>query len=113
MGRCGSVLPTGLTVMATSNGRPVAGVSVIFSDGGAGGLFGNSVVTTDANGNASTTYTLPATAQTVNITASSSGYTSAAFTETAAVSALRAPGANNQRGIRRPPLPPALQVCAR
>ncbi len=112
IGSVGSTLPAALTVFASSNGSPAAGVSVMFSDGGAGGLFGNSVVTTDANGNASTTYTLPATAQTVTITASSSGYTSATFTETAAVCALSATDGNNQSGMVSTLLPTALTVLA-
>jgi hypothetical protein len=87
-------------------------VSVIFSDGGAGGNFGNSVVTTDANGNASTTYTLPATAQTVTITASSSGYASATFTETASVQALTVTAGNNQTGMVSTTLPTALTIVA-
>jgi len=111
-GGVGSTLPTALTVFATSNGSPAAGVSVIFSDGGAGGVFGNSIVTTDANGNASTTYTLPATAQTVTITASSSGYSSATFTETASVQALTATAGNNQSGMVSTSLPTALTILA-
>ena len=111
-GGVGSTLPTALTVFASSNGSPVSGISVIFSDGGAGGLFGNSAVTTDANGNASTTYTLPATAQTVTITASSSGYASATFTETASVLALTATAGNNQTGMVSTTLPTALTILA-
>ncbi len=111
-GGLGSTLPTSLTVQAQNNGVPVAGVSVIFSDGGAGGNFGSSMVTTDANGNASTTYTLPATAQTVTITASSSEYTSATFQETAAVLALSATAGNNQSGMVSTTLPTALSVLA-
>jgi hypothetical protein len=112
IGSIGTTLPTALTVLATSNGSPVAGISVIFSDGGAGGTFGTPVATTDVNGNATTTYTLPATAQTVTITASSSGYTSTTFTETAAVCALSATGGNNQSGMVGTLLPTALTVLA-
>jgi hypothetical protein len=111
-GGIGSTLPEALTVFASSNGSPAPGVSVTFSDGGAGGLFGNPVVTTDANGNATSTYTLPTTAQTVNITASSSGYTPATFTETAAVCALSATSGNNQSGMVSTLLPTALSVLA-
>jgi hypothetical protein len=112
IGSVGTTLPTALTVLATSNGSPVAGISVIFSDGGAGGTFGTPVATTDANGHATTTYTLPATAQTVTVTASSSGYTSTTFTETAAVCALSATGGNNQSGMVGTILPTALTVLA-
>ena len=111
-GGTSSTLPTALTVTATSNGGPVSGLSVAFSDGGAGGTFGTPVGTTDSNGNATTTYTLPSTAQTVTITASSSGYTSATFTETAAVCALSATGGNNQSGMVSTLLPTALSVLA-
>src|SRR5205807_447076 len=111
-GNVGTTLPAALTVLATSNGNPVSGVSVTFSDGGAGGAFGTSVVITAADGTASTTYTLPATAQTVTITASSSGYTSATFTETAELLALSATAGNNQNGSVGSTLPIALTVLA-
>src|SRR5713226_9394268 len=98
-GSVGTILPTALTVLAENlnSGNPEPGVSVSFSDGGAGGTFGTPVATTDSNGNASTTYTLPATAQTVTISATSSGYSSATFTETATtpVLALAATAGNN------------------
>jgi hypothetical protein len=112
IGGISSALPTALTAFASSNGSPVAGVSVIFSDGGAGGTFGSSSVITDANGNATTTYTLPATAQTVTISAMSSGYTSATFTETAAVLAITATAGNNQSGMVSTTLPTALTILA-
>jgi hypothetical protein len=112
IGGLGSTLPISLTVRATSNGTPVAGVSVMFSDGGAGGSFGSPTGTTDANGNASTTYTLPSTAQTVTVTASSAGYMSATFTETAAVLALTATAGNNQSGMVSTTLPTALTILA-
>jgi len=105
-------LPTALAVLASSNGSPVAGLSVTFSDGGAGGSFGSPVATTDSNGTASTTYTLPATAKTVTISATSSGYTSASFTETATVLALTATAGNNQTGGTGTVLPTALTVLA-
>jgi hypothetical protein len=112
IGSIGTTLPAALTILATSNGSPASGVSVIFSDGGAGGTFGTPSATTNANGNASTTYTLPATAQTVTITASSSGYTSATFTETAAVCALSSTAGNSQSGMGGTLLPAALTVLA-
>jgi hypothetical protein len=112
IGSLGTTLPTALNVVAMSNGSPAPGVSVMFSDGGAGGTFGTPVATTDANGNASTTYTLPATAQTVTVTASSSGYTSAIFTETSAVCALTATTGNSQSGMAGTVLPTALSVLA-
>ncbi|HYM78861.1 MAG TPA: choice-of-anchor D domain-containing protein [Candidatus Dormibacteraeota bacterium] len=111
-GNPGTTLPASLTVLATSNGNPAAGVSVTFSDGGAGGTFGTPIGTTDSNGLASSTYTLPSGAQAVTISASSSGYTSASFTETAAVQALSATAGNNQSGNVGTTLPTALTVTA-
>jgi adhesin/invasin len=111
-GSVGSTLPTALTATATSNGNPAQGVSVTFSDGGAGGSFGTPIGTTDANGKASTTYTLPPNAQTVTITASSSGYSSATFTETATLQALTATAGNNQNAGIGTTLPTALTVLA-
>jgi len=67
------------------SGNPYAGVSVTFSDGGKGGMFSNSVVTTDANGNASTNYTLPKQPKTCTLTATSIGSVSTTFLETAVV----------------------------
>src|SRR5581483_9008215 len=79
----GTTLPTPLTVVASNpyTGMPVPGVTVTFSDGGKSGTFSNPTAVTDANGQASTTYTLPATAQTLTITASATGYATASFTE--------------------------------
>ena len=84
-GPAGSVLPQPLKVTASNpyTGAPISGVTVSFSDGGKGGTFNPPSGVTDANGNLSTTYTLPATGQTVTVTATSSGFASAVFTETA------------------------------
>ena len=113
-GTTGSTLPTALSVLATVNGNPASGVSVTFSDGGVGGSFGTPVAITGSNGIASTTYTLPSTAQTVTISATSSGYSTATFTETATanVQLLTASGGNNQSGIVGTTLPTALTVTA-
>jgi hypothetical protein len=111
-GGTGTTLPAALTVLATMNGNALQGASVTFSDGGAGGAFGSSVVTTDTNGNASTTYTLPSTAQTVTITASSSGFSAAAFTETADIQSLSTTAGNNQSGGVGSTLPASLTVTA-
>ena len=111
-GGTGTTLPTALLVTATNNGTPVAGVSVTFVDNGAGGTFGTPTVVTGSNGTASSTYTLPSTAQTVTVTASSSGYTSANFTEIADTLALSPNGGNNQTGSVGYVLPVALTVLA-
>ncbi|MFZ0733559.1 MAG: Ig-like domain-containing protein [Candidatus Sulfotelmatobacter sp.] len=113
-GNVGATLPTALSVLATINGNPASGVSVTFSDGGVGGTFGSPVAITGSNGIASTTYTLPSTAQTVTVTATSMGYSTASFTETATASSqvLGICGGNNQSGNTGATLPIALCVTA-
>jgi hypothetical protein len=113
-GNVGTTLPTALTVLATINGTPASGVTVTFSDGGVGGGFGTPSAITGSNGIASTTYTLPATGQTVTITASSQGYSTATFTETSIVvtQTLAAIGGNNQTGNAGTTLPTQLTVSA-
>lgn len=83
-GNAGSTLPVPLNVTAVNpyTGTPIPGVTVTFSDGNKGGTFSNPTVVTDSTGQASTTYTLPKTPQTVTITGSSTGFASAIFTET-------------------------------
>jgi hypothetical protein len=63
-------------------GNPVAGVSVSFSDNGAGGTFSSDPVTTASNGLASVNYTTSSQAGTANITASANNVNSVMFTET-------------------------------
>lgn len=66
----GTQLPKPLVVVVKDQyGNPVQGVTVTFSDGGAGGSFVNSTPTTNGVGQASATYTLPPTAGTYSITA--------------------------------------------
>jgi hypothetical protein len=79
-----TTLPTALVVKVVDQfNNVVPGASVTFSDGGAGGSFSGATISTDATGKATTTYTLPATPQTVSITAAVSGVTPVNFTETA------------------------------
>lgn len=81
----GTQLPQALTVLVVDQyGNPVSGVSVAFSDGGAGGIFANpNPGVTDNTGTATQIYTLPATAGTVTINATASGVANpAVFTET-------------------------------
>ncbi len=87
IGAAGTTLPTAIEITATNpyTGAPISGVNVTFSDGGKGGVFSNPTATTDVNGLASSTYTLPKTPQTVTITATSSGYATASFTESGIV----------------------------
>jgi hypothetical protein len=83
VGAAGTTLPTALSINASNpyTGAPISGVTVTFSDGGKGGIFSSPSATTDVNGNASTTYALPKTPQTITITATSTGYAPATFTE--------------------------------
>jgi Putative Ig domain/Bacterial Ig-like domain (group 1) len=81
-GPAGTKLPTALSVLAKNGSTAVSGVSVSFTDG-AGGVYSPNPAITNSSGIASTSYTLPATAGTYTTTASSTGYSSATFTETA------------------------------
>ena len=115
-GIVGTTLPTALTVTATKNGSPASGVSVTFSDGGAGGTFGSPTAITGTNGDASSTYTLPSTAKTVTITAASSGYNSATFTESAtssSVTTLVLSSGGKQTGTVGTTLPLPIVVTAK
>jgi len=76
-------LPLQIKAKDSYTAQGIANVQVTFSDGGAGGSFGTATVTTNSSGLASTTYTLPTKPGTYAITASSTGYVSGAFTETA------------------------------
>jgi len=84
-GQVGTKLPIPLRVAVgnayTKEGVP--GVTVNFSDGGEGGKFSNPFPTTDAEGIAGTTYTLPPNAGTVTIKVIRQGYVTGYFTETA------------------------------
>lgn len=88
-GTVGTTLPVALSVQATDSylRQPQAGVTVAFSDGGARGTFNPPSNTTDSSGNATAQYTLPTTARTIAISATSSGYVSASLTETSTADA--------------------------
>lgn len=114
-GSAGTTLPTALTALATNgSGTAQSGVSVTFSDNHAGGSFNPVTATTNSSGLASSSYTLPSTAQTVSITATATGYNPATFIETATSSTLALPitGGNNQSGTVGTTLPVALTVEA-
>jgi hypothetical protein len=82
-GTHGTPLPKPLIVLvADQYGNPVSGVTVAFSDGGAGGSFLNATPITNSVGQASATYTLPPTAGTYSITATVSSFV-VTFTEIA------------------------------
>ncbi len=76
-------LPLPLVVKVVDvNGIGVAGVTVNFSDNGAGGAFSASAVATSATGTAGTQYTTPGQAKIVTITGSTSGVKSVNLKET-------------------------------
>ena len=80
-----TVLPVPLTVVATDAyvSGPIPGVVVTCKDGGVGGdFFPSETQTTDATGTVTYSYQLPAKPRAVAIACSSSGYTTASFTET-------------------------------
>jgi hypothetical protein len=97
--------PIQINVANPYNGQPDVGAMVTFSDGNKGGSFNPASPTTDANGNVSTTYTVPQKAGTytltatlmVNGTASSSTTTTATATAGAATKLIPY-GGNNQTG---------------
>jgi Big-like domain-containing protein len=115
-GTVATKLTQALTALVTdAYNNPVSGVSVSFSDGGAGGTFsGPNPVVTGSNGTVTESYTLPVAAGTVTITATATGVTNpATFTE----SALPGPPAivaiisgNSQSATVATQLPQALTV---
>ena len=83
-GAVSTTLGTSLVVVVTDQfSNRIPGVSVTFSDGGAGGGFSANPVVTDSTGQAATAYTLPPVRGPVNVSASISGGAAAGFTETA------------------------------
>jgi hypothetical protein len=82
-----TTLPASLTVLANDgNGTAgISGVTVTCKDGGAAGKFSSASGVTNASGDFSTTYTLPTKVKVITITCTATGYSSAAFTETAVV----------------------------
>jgi hypothetical protein len=79
-----SKLPSALKVkVKDAQGNGVAGVSVAFTDGGAGGTLSPTMATTDSSGTATTSYMIGTKAGTVHITASVPGLTSVVFHEAA------------------------------
>lgn len=94
-----------------SNGIP--GVAVTYSDGGMGGSFSSSQVTTDSTGKASTVYTTSSKAQTLNVVASTPGISAIKISETviAGSPAVVTPfSGNNQVVSHGSSLPSALTV---
>jgi len=116
-GVTGTTLPTALTVLATNNGTAVSGVSVSFTDRTGGGTFSPNPAVSNSSGIASTSYTLPTTAGTYTVTASSTGYKSATFTETAttsvAVTQLQLVSGGKQTGTVGTTLPNPIVIKAK
>ena len=112
----GTQLPQALTVLVVDkNSKPVSGVSVAFSDGGAGGTFSNSnPVVTNTNGMATQSYTLPPLVSSITITATAAGVSKpAVFSETAvagSATTIAITGGNNQSGTVATQLAQALTV---
>lgn len=79
----GKVLPRALVVSVTDQyGNGNSGITVTFSDNGAGGTFSNTSPVTNTSGQVSVTYTTGQTPGTISITATTTGLTPVTFTET-------------------------------
>jgi len=107
-----TTLPVPLSVIAKDQySNLVAGVSVTFSDGGAGGHFSTNPVITNAQGVASVSYTTSTRSGQVAITASASGVANNVFNETVTAgpaNAIAVRSGNNQTGPVSTPLPRLL-----
>ncbi|HSY91206.1 MAG TPA: hypothetical protein VK812_07520 [Candidatus Binatus sp.] len=100
-GTVGTTLPVALEaqIVNPSTGSGVSGVTVSFTVGKTGGTLASPTGVTDANGDVSTTYTLPGKVGTYSVSASAIGYSSASFTEAATAgtpTALEIMSGNNQ-----------------
>ncbi len=116
-GVVGSTLPIALqaALLDPYSGNPIqtAGIPVTFKASGGVGTFSNKNATTSSAGIATTTYTLPATAGTYTITATSTGYVTATFSATATLSgptALSISSGNSQKAPVASPLLLPLNV---
>jgi len=85
----GTPLPAPVQVQVVNpyNGQPDVGATVNFSDGGKGGSFNPTTGTTDANGFASTVYTVPTKSGVYTITISGTGFSSVSTTATSTAGA--------------------------
>lgn len=85
-----------VTVTNSSTAAAVAGATVVFSDGGAGGTFAPSIALTDSNGMAATVYTAPMVTEltTVPVTATvvATGYTESSAVVPVTVNPIAVPG---------------------
>ena len=117
-GSVGKPLPIALKVRSADpySSTPNPGVTVTFSDSNRGGVFNPPTAVTDANGYASTTYTLPGVVGTYTITASAAGNSPATFTETAVsgtMTAIVIKSGYNQSAPLLTPLPASVVAKAR
>ena len=71
-----------IALVTDQYGNKLPGITVTYSDGGAGGTFSATTATTNAGGQTSVTYIAPSTSQVVSIKATVSGLTPVTFTET-------------------------------
>ena len=113
-GTVGTQLKNSLAAKLTRDGVAQPGVTISYSDNGAGGSFTVSNGASNSNGVLTTAYTLPASAKTVTITATSVGYPVATFNETATANTqvLSVNAGNNQSGTVGMTLGTALSVLA-
>jgi len=114
----GSTLPVPLSVTAMNpyTGIAIAGLTIAFSDNNRGGTFGNPTVVTDSAGQASTTYKCPNKPQTITITATSPGFSTATFTEQCVVgpvAALSVVSGGKQSGTVGTTLPLPIVIKAK
>jgi hypothetical protein len=84
-GHVGATLPKALRVKVSNayTGNAMPAVTINFSDSGSGGSFSNPNPVTNGEGVALTSYTLPGKPGVYKITASSTGFTTAHWTESA------------------------------
>src|SRR5581483_11659644 len=112
----GTTLPHAISAQAIDPGGKVhPGVTVTFSDNGAGGSFNPATAVTDATGTASAMYTLPLKVGTYTLNASATGYAPAIFSETGTspgVVALARVGGSGQSAPVQTLLPKALVAKA-
>jgi len=97
-------LPLPLTTKAKDlYGNGVSGISISYSDGGAGGLLSSNPVTTDSAGLAPVTYTTPTVPGTVKISASATGLKSVTFSETVTAGPAAKTASTSGNGQSGPP----------
>lgn len=111
-GTVGTTLPQQIKVqVADQDADGVPGVSISFSDGGAGGQFSANPVVTNSAGTAAVSYTLPREAQSITISGAVTGLTAVTYAETASAgpaTAISVLSGNSQSGLPSTTLGKAL-----